>query len=233
MLRPPRSPAHAAARLRLQAGRRRIKVLPARRPKRLGQGPRGRDRIGRRPRERQIRARRGLPLDAAYRYPKRAPTFSDARYYGRVRLLRPVHHRLRPPAFPARSRDRHPGRARRSPRFPRGRLVRMPGSLTTRSRAASRDDEAARVAFGIRHALGAPDGVCSRRSMAGLRTPLPTLRPGPRGPRRTARGAGAGRYSFIAEDSHLLPPAGLPALAWIIQCAQMARVTSGGRFHPR
>ena len=33
------------------------------------------------------------------------------RYYGRVRLLRPVHHRLRPPAFPARSRDRHPGRA--------------------------------------------------------------------------------------------------------------------------
>ena len=107
----------------------------------------------------------------------------------------------------------------------------MPGSLTTRSRAASRDDEAARVAFGIRHALGAPDGITiAARSLAcahPCRRFAPAL-----ADRRARLGADVGRYSFITEDLHLLSPAGLPAHAWIIQCAQMARVTSGGRIHP-
>jgi hypothetical protein len=107
----------------------------------------------------------------------------------------------------------------------------MPGSLTTRSRAASRDDEAARVAFGIRHALGAPDGITIAARW--LACAHPCRRFAPVLADRDARlGADVGRYSFIAEDSHLLPPAGLPAHARIIQCAQMARVTSGGRFHP-
>jgi hypothetical protein len=107
----------------------------------------------------------------------------------------------------------------------------MPGSLTTRSRAASRDDEAARVAFGIRHALGAPDGITIAARW--LACAHPCRRFAPVLADRDARlGADVVRYSFIAEDSHLLPPAGLPAHTRIIQCAQMARVASGGRFHP-
>src|SRR3954462_1331318 len=161
-----------------------------------------------------------LPLDPApslhrLRGGRRRLVRRLPRYYGRVRLLRPVHHRLRPPAFPVRSWDRRPGRARRSPRFPRGGLVHMPGSLTTRSRAASRDDEAARVAFGIRHALGAPDGITIAARW--LACAHPCRRFAPVLADRDARlGADVGRYSFIAEDSHLLPPAGLPALARII-----------------
>jgi len=42
-----------------------------------------------------------------------------------------------------------------------------------------------------------------RRSMAGLRTPLPTLRPGPRGPARTARGRCG---SLLLHRGGLAPP---------------------------
>jgi hypothetical protein len=91
----------------------------------------------------------------------------------------------------------------------------MPGSLTTRSRAASRDDEAARVAFGIRHALGAPDGITIAARWLACAHPCRRFAP-PLAGRHARLGADVGRYSFIAEDSHLLPPAGLPAHAWII-----------------
>ena len=81
----------------------------------------------------------------------------------------------------------------------------MPGSLTTRSRAASRDGEAARVAFGVRHALGAPDGITIAARW--LACAHPCRRFAPVLADRDARlGADVGRYSFIAEDSHLLPP---------------------------
>ena len=46
--------------------------------------------------------------------------------------------------------------------------------------------------------------------MAGLHVPLPTLRRRPRERLRTL-GADVDRYSFIAEDFHLLLLAGLPA----------------------
>jgi hypothetical protein len=107
----------------------------------------------------------------------------------------------------------------------------MPGSLTTRSRAASRDDKAARVVFGVRHTLDAPDGITIAAQWLAYAHPCRRFAPA-LADRRARLGADVGRYSFIAEDLHLLPPAGLPAHARIIQCAQMARVASGGRFHP-
>jgi len=86
----------------------------------------------------------------------------------------------------------------------------MPGSLTTRSRAASRDDEAARVAFGIRHALGAPDGITIAARW--LACAHPCRRFAPALADRDARlGADVGRYSFIAVDLHHLLLAGLLA----------------------
>ena len=86
----------------------------------------------------------------------------------------------------------------------------MPGSLTTRSRAASRDDEAARVAFGIRHALGAPDGITIAARWLACAHPCRRLAP-VLADRDARLGADVGRYSFIAVDLHHLLLAGLPA----------------------
>jgi len=91
----------------------------------------------------------------------------------------------------------------------------MPGSLTTRSRAASRDDKAARVVFGVRHTLDAPDGITIAAQWLAYAHPCRRFAPALAG-RRARLGADVGRYSFIAEDLHLLSPAGLPAHAWII-----------------
>jgi hypothetical protein len=107
----------------------------------------------------------------------------------------------------------------------------MPGSLTTRSRAASRDGEAARVVFGVRHTLNAPDGITIAARWLAYAHPYRRFAPA-LADRHARLGADVGRYSFITEDLHLLSPAGLPAHARIIPCAQTARVTSGGRFHP-
>jgi hypothetical protein len=107
----------------------------------------------------------------------------------------------------------------------------MPGSLTTRSQTASRDGETARVAFGVRHTLGAPDGITIAAQWLAYAHPYRRFA-SVLADQRARLGADVGRYSFIAEDLHLLSPAGLPAHARIIRCAQMARVTSGGRFHP-
>jgi hypothetical protein len=91
----------------------------------------------------------------------------------------------------------------------------MPGPLTTRSRTASRDDEAARVAFGVRHTLGAPDGITIAAQWLAYAHPYRRFALA-LADQRARLGADVGRYSFIAEDLHLLSPAGLPAHARII-----------------
>ena len=68
-------------------------------------------------------------------------------YFGQVRLLRRVHCRLQPPAFPTTSRPRLAGTAMEIFRFPCKRLLRMPGSTTTRGRHVSCDIDTGRVAF--------------------------------------------------------------------------------------
>ena len=70
-----------------------------------------------------------------------------ARFLAKVRLLHHTHHRLRPPAFPTTSRPRLAGKAIEISRFPCKRLLRMPGSTTTRGRHVSRDIDTGRVAF--------------------------------------------------------------------------------------
>ena len=69
------------------------------------------------------------------------------RYFGQVRLLPRAHRRLRPPAFPTTSQPRLAGTAMEISRFPCKRLLRMPGSTTTRGRHVSRDIDTGRVAF--------------------------------------------------------------------------------------
>jgi hypothetical protein len=69
------------------------------------------------------------------------------RYFGQVRLLHRTHRRLRPPAFPTTSRPRLAGTAMEISRFPCKRLLRMPGSTTSRGRHVSRDIDTGRVAF--------------------------------------------------------------------------------------
>ena len=70
-----------------------------------------------------------------------------ARFLGQVRLLHRTHRRLRPPAFPTTSRPRLAGTAMEISRFPCKRLLRMPGSTTTRGRHVSCDIDTRRVAF--------------------------------------------------------------------------------------
>ena len=91
----------------------------------------------------------------------------------------------------------------------------MPGSLTTRSQTASRDGETARVAFGVRHTLGAPDGITIAARWLAYAHPCRRFA-SVLADRRARLGADVGRYSFIAEDLHLLSPTGLPAHACII-----------------
>jgi hypothetical protein len=99
----------------------------------------------------------------------------------------------------------------------------MPGPLTTRSRTASRDDEAARVAFGVRHTLGAPDGITIAAQWLAYAHPYRRFASA-LADQRARLGADVGRYSFIAEDLHLLSPAGLPAHARIIHEARRPEV---------
>jgi hypothetical protein len=68
-------------------------------------------------------------------------------YFGQVRLLLRAHRRLQPPAFPTTSRARLAGTAMEISRFPCKRLLRMPGSTTTRGRHVCCDIDTSRVAF--------------------------------------------------------------------------------------
>ena len=94
----------------------------------------------------------------------------------------------------------------------------MPGSLTTRSQTTSRVDEAVDIVFGVRHTLDAPDGITIAARWLAYAHPYRRFAPA-LADRRARLGADVGRYSFIAEDLHLLSPAGLPAHAWIIHRA--------------
>ena len=95
----------------------------------------------------------------------------------------------------------------------------MPGSLTTRSQTASRDGETARVAFGVRHTLGAPDGITIAAQWLAYAHPYRRFA-SVLADQRARLGADVGRYSFIAEDLHLLSPTGLPAHTSIIHRAE-------------
>ena len=94
----------------------------------------------------------------------------------------------------------------------------MPGSLTTRSRTASRGGETVHIAFGVRHTLGAPDGITIAARWLAYAHPYRRFAPA-LADRRARLGADVIRYSFIAEDFHPLSPAGLPAHARIIHQA--------------
>ena len=72
-------------------------------------------------------------------------------------------------------------------RFPSKKLLHMPGPVTTPDRPGARDGAPVRVAFHIRNCVGIRDEGF-RGSMAGLYSPLPTLRRHPRERLRTARG---------------------------------------------
>ena len=107
-------------------------------------------------------------------------------YFGQVRLLPRAHRRLWPPAFPTRSRPRPVGTAMDISRFPGGRLLRMPGSATTRGRLVSRDHDTDHLAF-CSTETQRPELVL-RRSIPSLRTPLSTLRLQPHDRTRMTRG---------------------------------------------
>ena len=130
-------------------------------------------------------------------------------YFGQVRLLLRAHRRLRPPAFPTTSRARLAGTAMEISRFPCKRLLRMPGSTTTRGRHVSCDIDTA-VLPSVGRKTSAP-----RTCLTPLNTsPAPSPVNASRLPSRTTRaslGASAVRYSFTVTDFHRLPFAGLPA----------------------
>ena len=73
-----------------------------------------------------------------------APPLRLLCYFRQVRLLHRAHRGLQPPVFTTRSRPRQVGTAMEIPGFPGGRLLRMPGSTTTRGRL--RANEAASAA---------------------------------------------------------------------------------------
>src|SRR6188472_2461868 len=68
-----------------------------------------------------------------------------------------AHRRLRPPAFPTRSRPRLVGTAMETSRFPGRRLLRMPGSATTRGWLVSCDDDTDHLAFCWTENISAPN----------------------------------------------------------------------------
>ena len=78
-------------------------------------------------------------------------------HYGQVRLLHRAHRRLRPPAFPTTSRPRRTGTAMKISRFPSKRLLRMPGSTTTRGQLVSCDIDTGCVAFCWTENISAPN----------------------------------------------------------------------------
>jgi hypothetical protein len=91
----------------------------------------------------------------------------------------------------------------------------MPGSPTTPGRPGARDTAPVRVAFRAANGVGARD-FCTFAAQW-LACALPCRRFAAALAGDDARlGADVGRYSFIAEDLHLLSPAGLPAHTRII-----------------
>jgi hypothetical protein len=86
----------------------------------------------------------------------------------------------------------------------------MLGSLTTPGRAATRADAADRVAFRLGNVVGTRDNSAFAAQWPACT--LPCRRFAVPLTRADARlGASVGRYTFTAEDFHLLLLAGLPA----------------------
>src|SRR5215469_14442560 len=81
-------------------------------------------------------------------------------YYGEVRLLGFVHHRLRLLAFPARTGNAPPAKPKIS-RFPYKELPRMPGSSTTPGRPGARLSAPVRIAFHVSNRVGIRDDSLS------------------------------------------------------------------------
>jgi hypothetical protein len=109
-----------------------------------------------------------------------------------------------------RSPSRLAGTATENLRFPRERLLRMPGSTMTRGRRVSRDIDTNRVAFCGDGKHQPPRGCLTLLNTS----PAPSPENASRLPSRTARaslGAGAVRHSFTVTDFDRLPFAGLPA----------------------
>ena len=131
------------------------------------------------------------------------------RYFGQVRLLPHTHRRLRPPAFPTTSRPRLVGTAMEISRFPCKRLLRMPGSTTTRGRHVSCVIDTSRVAFCGTENISTPNLSYAAQYLA---CALPCERfTSALADTRASLGASAVRYSFTVTDFHRLPLAGLPA----------------------
>src|SRR3984957_19400215 len=131
------------------------------------------------------------------------------RYFGQVRLLPRAHRRLRPPDFPTTSQPRLAGTAMEISRFPCKRLLRMPGSTTTRGRHVSRDIDTRRVAFCGTENISTPNLSYPAQYLA-CSLPCERFTSALAGA-RASLGAGAVRYSFTVTDFHRLPFAGLPA----------------------
>lgn len=108
----------------------------------------------------------------------------------------------------------------------------MPGSLTTRSRTASRGGETVHMAFGVGHTLGAPDGMTFAARWLAYAHPYRRFAPA-LADRRARLGADVIRYSFIAEDVHPLSPAGLPAHARHVQRFLSVHDQVNNLFHLR
>ena len=124
-----------------------------------------------------------------------------------VRLLYRTHRRLRPPAFPTTSRPRLTGTAMEISRFPSKRLLRMPGSTTTRGQHVSCDVDTGCVAFCWTENISAPNLSYAAQYLA---CALPCERfTSALADTRASLGAGAVRYSFTVTDFHRLPLAGL------------------------
>ena len=94
-------------------------------------------------------------------------------------------------------------------RFPSKRLLRMPGSTTTRGQHVSCDIDTGCVAFCWTENISAPDLSYAAQYLA---CALPCERfTSALADTRASLGAGTVRYSFTVTDFHRLPLAGLPA----------------------
>ena len=91
-------------------------------------------------------------------------------------------------------------------RFPRGRLLRMPGSATTRGRLVSRDHDTDHLAFCWTENISAPNLSYAAQYLA-LRTPLSTLRLQPHDRTRMTRGRAFHRNGFAPSTFRRSPGA--------------------------
>jgi hypothetical protein len=112
-------------------------------------------------------------------------------------------------------------------RFPCKRLLRMPGSTTTRGRHVSRDSDTGRVAFCGTENIGTPNLSYAAQYLA-CALPCERFTPAPR-TTRASLGASTVRYTFTVTDFHRLPFAGLPgAPVHSINPGLMHRSKKGG-----